>query len=344
MTSRTIRRFFVIACIVGACLAAIACSPPEQAKSLQIKLQRDLIVGNSERNLDQTFIFIRSIDVDRLGNIYLVDKKKVAKFDKSGNLLWTLDKMGQGPGEFQRVVCLALSSDGTLFVADQNNRKIMSFSGAGEFLAEFKINEGMPIRIDTDSRGCIYAAFIEGNTNYLLHKYSRDGELINAFIEKGYKDEKNSLIRSARNSILFHVDRSDNIYVVYKYKYDLFKYDTSGKLLAKWSRKLPFKPKKMRTTQPHPGWLMIDADLIAQDIAVDSKSNIYVCWGTRATGNGYPIDVFSAAGKLLGQFYSGVAPEEDHTIQFIHIDRRDNFYVLKTGSEPQVIRHKMVWE
>lgn len=321
----------------------VNCSVKENEKYIKVKLVKDLIIEESEENLDQSFFSIRSVDVDKSGNIYMLDKRKVLKFTESGKLLWTLDKKGQGPGEFQRTVDLALSNDGKLFVADQNSHKIMIFSEIGEFIDEFKVKEGVPITLDTDSKGYIYIEFLEGITDFLLHKYSRDGKLLNSFLKRGFKDEKNSFIRNFKNDICFCVGHNDRIYVSYEYEYKIMVFNTDGKLLTNWTRKLPFKKKKMKVVQPQSGWYQIDAYNLVQNIAVDKNNNIYTLWGCKPTEKGYVIDVFNQEGELLGNFYSGVKPEENYEMQFFHIDHMNNLFVMKVGSEPKVFRFKMLF-
>lgn len=340
MNKKHVFKFFVLTMVV----LLMGCSTPKQEKSFKITLKEDLVLEDSDENEHQNFSFIRALDVDKKGNIYMVDKRKTLKFDKFGKFLWALEQKGQGPGEFQRVVDIALSNDGKVILADQNSRKIMIFSDKGEFIDEFKIKEGMPFIIDTDSKGYIYAVFLEDTTGFLLHKYSRDGKLLNSFLEEGYKDEKEIFIRSAKNEITFCIGRNDNIYISCKYEYKILKYNTDGQLIKKWTRQLPYKPKKMKVVQPQPGWVSLDADQAVQDISVDSQNNVYVIWGCRPAKEGYIIDVFSSEGQFKGYFYSGVEPEEDVPFQFIHIDHFDKLYVMKSGAEPKVIRFNMIPE
>ncbi|MCK4764525.1 MAG: NHL repeat-containing protein [Candidatus Aminicenantes bacterium] len=321
----------------------VGCSTNQQERKFNVKLGKDLIIKESDENEHQNFSYIRSIDVDKDGSIYLLDQKKVLKFDKSGKFLWALDKHGQGPGEFQRIVDLSLSEDGRVFVADQTARKIMIFSAIGKFMDEFKIPGGSPINIATDSQNFVYVAFLEGTTEFLLHKYSPEGKLINSFLE-GDKKEKNSLLRSAKNSFSFCVGRNDHIIVSFDYEYKILKYNTDGELIAQWSRELPYKPQKIKVVSPQPNWMKIEGDLITQDITTDSYGNIYVLWGNRESENGCMIDMFSPGGELLGNFSSSVKPISQHGTQGHFIDNSDNLYVIEPVDEPKVYRFKMMRE
>ncbi len=320
----------------------VGCSTPGKVEPLHIKLQQDLVIEDSDENQYQNFSFIQAAAVDEKGDIYLIDKRKLLKFDKSGKFIWVIDKMGQGPGEFLRVVDLAVTNNGKVIYADQDSRKIIIFSNAGEFIDEFKVKEGMPFRVDVDSEGFIYCNHFEGTSDYLLHKYNQDGKLLKSFLKRRCKEEDDATIKEAKNWIRFFISSNDNIYVTYVYEYKMMKFDKEGNLIKEWIGQLPFKPKKMKIIEPQPGWLTLDADKISQDIAVDKRENVYILWGSRPTENGFVIDIFDSQGKQLGNFFSGVKPDPDANIQHFYIDRNDYLYIIKTGENPKLVRFKMI--
>lgn len=82
------------------------------------------------------------------GNILLWDdrivltdgrNRNVRVFSRSGELLWVLDKRGQGPGELAWVTALSVSSAGHLWVPDQSNGRILELTKTGELLRELRI-------------------------------------------------------------------------------------------------------------------------------------------------------------------------------------------------------------
>ena len=270
--------------IIGTLLIVLvmsACSGKEEYKPVDIKLEKDLTIGGSEEDINQDFKFILSANVDEQGNIYILDPNLsvVRKFDKNGQFLWELSQKGQEPGEFMRVVGLAVGQEGKVFIVDQNNRKIMIFSSAGHFVDEFKVIDGYPIKIAVDSRDFIYVNFLWRLKDFLIQKYSPRGEKITAFCEAGFSEEKDRFLREARNGIEFCVDHQDNVYVSYNRDYKILKYSSSGKLLKTWTRNLPQTPQPIRKYNPQPGWIEIKGDIIIQNIAVDSTGNVYVLWG-----------------------------------------------------------------
>jgi len=317
------------------------CSGKEEYKPIDIKLEKELTIGGSEEDINQDFKFILSVNVDEQGNIYILDPNLsvVRKFDKDGKFLWELNRKGQGPGEFMRVVDLVVGQEGKVFIVDQDNRKIMLFSSEGRFIDEFKVIDGEPTEIAVDSRDCIYVNFPWRLKDFLIHKYSPRGEKITAFCEAGFSEEKDRFLREARNGIEFCVDHQDNVYVSYNRDYKILKYSSSGKLLKTWTREFLGKPVELKVIRDSNS-ISVEGDLITQGIEADKHNNIYVLWGWMASEKGLLIDIFSPEGQYLGNFYSGVKPIENW--QYFQIDKKDNLYIIEPLKEPKLYRFKML--
>lgn len=317
------------------------CSGGKDRGPLDIVLQRDLTIGGPVEDEHQVFRFIISADIDKYGNLYIIDPnlKIIRKFDKEGKFIWELNRKGQGPGEFLRPIDIDIATGGKLYIADQNNKKIIILSEDGQFINEFKTKIGSPFRIDTDSKGDIYVFFIEKTKEHLIHKFSPAGEWLTSFVQ-GNKDEKNPELRRAKNSLYFCIDKDDHIFVVFQYEYRVLEYDLEGTLLAEWTHDLPYKPDKLRMEQPQPNAIEIKGDSITKGISTDSRGNVYVLWGCKSTEKGSLIDVFSNDGGYLGNFYTTIKPIHEGW-QFFHIDRMDNLYIIDPIEEPKITRFKM---
>jgi len=98
---------------------------------IQIELEEDLNIGNEE---DENYYFYKSIDidVDSLGNIYVLDRAnyRVRKFDRNGKYVLTFGRRGQGPGEFGNMYALQIDNNDRICVLDR--QKIHVFSEGGE--------------------------------------------------------------------------------------------------------------------------------------------------------------------------------------------------------------------
>lgn len=95
-------------------------------------LVRDLVIG--EREGDPLLVLPLPPVVDRDGNIIVADLRLPAlfKFSPEGDLLWTADSKGQGPGDLLTPTNVALRPDGSVLVYDVGNRRFSVFSRAGE--------------------------------------------------------------------------------------------------------------------------------------------------------------------------------------------------------------------
>jgi hypothetical protein len=313
------------------------CSYKNSHKYENIKLENTLTLGESEEDINKFFIFPISVVADKNGNIYICDTNaiEVKKFDKNGKFLWSLNKRGQGPGEFNRPMDIALDKIGNIYVSDQNNRKIEIFSEEGKYKGGFKTETGAPLEIAVNSKGFIYIELLRSTNENILHKLNSKGELVSSFV-KVDKEEENDFIQSAKNGVSFCVDHEDNIIISFRYAYKIQKYSPDEKLLFEASRKLPYTPKPLKEVRPQPNMSMIEGDVITQDITVDKKNNIYVLWGGKADEKGLIIDVFNPKGEFLGSFRSGVKPS--YNSQRVFLDENDNLYILEPLEEPRLLR------
>jgi tripartite motif-containing protein 71 len=81
------------------------------------------------------------IALDSEGRIYLshfrgevAPQDRMTVYDRNGKLLHEWGKTGTGPGELDLAGGVALGRDGTVYVADQTNRRVQRFTADGRFL------------------------------------------------------------------------------------------------------------------------------------------------------------------------------------------------------------------
>ena len=79
---------------------------------------------------------ITAVTVDKAGAIWVLDKRKyrAAKLDESGKVLLSFGSEGSGAGQFNNPTAIAVSTSGTIFVADRSNRNVQIFRGDGVYL------------------------------------------------------------------------------------------------------------------------------------------------------------------------------------------------------------------
>jgi sugar lactone lactonase YvrE len=102
------------------------------------------------------------------GDIFVAEghgsgNNRVIKFDKTGKFIKEWGKLGTGPGDFDQPHCLAMDSQGRLFVGDRNNNRIQIFDQNGTFIEEWK-QYSRPSGIFIDKNDTIYVADSESES------------------------------------------------------------------------------------------------------------------------------------------------------------------------------------
>lgn len=85
-----------------------------------------------------------SVAVDKTGALWALDKKKakLSKLDASGKVLLSIGTPGSRKGEFDDPEDFAISSTGTIFIADTGNHRVQVYSSDGVFLKEINNDSG----------------------------------------------------------------------------------------------------------------------------------------------------------------------------------------------------------
>ena len=94
------------------------------------------------------------------GDIYITDgyrNARVHRFTADGTLKTSWGTPGHGPGQFHLPHSIAITPDGTLYVADRANRRIQIFTPEGEFLGQWT-GMGGPNDITLGQDGLFYIA------------------------------------------------------------------------------------------------------------------------------------------------------------------------------------------
>lgn len=311
----------------------IYCSKSTNLQNLSYSLDYQKEGDILSLNDDLYFKFINALDSDEDQNLYISDaNRRVIKCRSDGKIFWIKDKMGEAPGEFQRVTDVCYSA-GKVFICDQKKISILIFQKDGKYLNEFKLKEGMPIDIEIDSKGIIYIQMIGAiSHNNLIYKYSSEGIYLGSIIEKFYTDDDKFLER-AKNGFFFCLDQKDNIVLGLRYEYKIFSYSPEGKMISKWTRELPYKPEKLSILKTQ-NQMRIVGSIILQDIEIDENGYVYTLWGGQSNDYGLQVDIFSPDGKLIKEFRNQIKPPHDW--QRIHSGVNNKFYVINMIEDPNI--------
>ena len=110
---------------------------PVEERTERIELVEDLVIG--QRGDDPNYIFYAPVymAVDKFGSMYVVDQldAKVQVFDEHGEYIRTLGKKGQGPGEFNIPIAVAVAGD-YIIVHDPTTLRLSVWNSDGRHLKD----------------------------------------------------------------------------------------------------------------------------------------------------------------------------------------------------------------
>ena len=107
----------------------------------QINLEEELIIGKEYGDDEEMFSYIRVIDFDGKGNIFVADSYdlNITVFDENGKFVKRFGREGGGPGDFETIGDIHWCSfDSLLYIPDRSNNRINQLSQDGTFIKAFK--------------------------------------------------------------------------------------------------------------------------------------------------------------------------------------------------------------
>lgn len=72
------------------------------------------------------FATVTRVTLDQSGNVFVADfyNHRVQKFTADGEFLTRFGAKGQGPGQFNHAIAVAVADDGTVFAVDFGNNRV----------------------------------------------------------------------------------------------------------------------------------------------------------------------------------------------------------------------------
>lgn len=209
----------------------------KKQRVVKINLEKELTLGESPGGQTALFQSIRSFRVDNLGNIYVLDSRapKLIKFDSRGNVLFSIGRKGQGPGEFMVPMMLELGKQNSILVYDLGNRRLTYFSAETGVLLEEKSTArlGRLFRVDDDSRGYFYGYQIlyePGKKVLIISKFSPSLEPIKDIFRLEDKQLENE-VKPYAPSLLFRILSDDGLLVSNDGEYKFYWHDANSSLI-----------------------------------------------------------------------------------------------------------------
>ncbi len=133
-------------------------------------LVQDLLIGDDESGGDSSFGTLSAIMVDDEDNIIAFDRKNTCFkiFDKNGRFVRRFGRNGQGPGEIQTVIGVALVGGKDIVVVDQGNSRLSVFSKDGVCIKMLHLDKVTPYSIVMDGQSHIYGSVLSFGKEVLL--------------------------------------------------------------------------------------------------------------------------------------------------------------------------------
>ena len=109
-------------------------------------------VGKAEGQSHELFSMVAAVEFDADDNLYVLDVQnhRVVIFDRSGKFVRQFGRHGQGPGEFQFPMDMAVLADSTIVIADM--QRFLRFRRDGTFIDDMRFPAGIGLSPVMDIR------------------------------------------------------------------------------------------------------------------------------------------------------------------------------------------------
>jgi len=230
-------KLIILFLLITSFLFVCFCSKKDTSINQFITFKKISEIGISEGDENYIFGSINDVEVDELGNIYILDGKmsRIVKFAKNGEFICKFGKKGQGPGEFQFPEAVVLDSNRLIYVL--GSRRVLVFNEHGKFVHSFPYNfYGVDIAIDNEQN----LILLGPRDDKIFQIYDRKGNYLYSF-GNGFKvPDEFAKFREARFSKfpirLWTIE--DEVYILNPYEYEIHIYK-NGTLKENISKKTP---------------------------------------------------------------------------------------------------------
>jgi len=256
--------------------------------TLKVELKNSLEINFSEMARDSTNPAIRvyNVNLDRLGNIYVLDKQKqeIFKLDAKGKYIRTIGRKGDGPGEFRHETKHFEIIDDTICVSVPFVWKIIKFDLDGNFITDkkyIKTSEFPDMFWKTGNFFCAMSYVPipqegEDAYNIKLNVFNKQLNYINSFAEMhvnytikklDLNNPENLFLAISSDSLIYVPKTSCNDYTI-----DVFNFNgTKKRSIRKNYSAIRYSPKEIEKIKQDAG-----ADYIITGSSKNAIENILV--------------------------------------------------------------------
>ena len=148
------RRWAPAAAAAVWCLAPLALAAqgqvvhlPERDRALAGTAPVAFAVGRAEGADHEMFADVAAVAFDARDNLYVLDRQsaRIMVYDPAGRFLRQVGRKGQGPGELQVPLGMAVAPDGSVMVSDMAAQGFSAFGPDGAFQRSWRFDGWMPM-------------------------------------------------------------------------------------------------------------------------------------------------------------------------------------------------------
>jgi 6-bladed beta-propeller len=323
---------------------------PRPGGPSRLRLVEELTIGKEEKTDGYLFAGLRSIGVDDKENIWALDWTdiKVRIFDKTGKLVNTFGKKGQGPKEMENPSRMVITSDGNAAILDMN--KIALYAPDGRCLKELSTAKTHPFRLRVDRKGFFYLDGLDLGPKRSMSLVRYDPEL-KPVVKIAEVSEPFQLgtINAMTTLLYFNLTKADNLVWMSTSKYEMHIVDPQGKALKTIIK--DYRPVKItaadraRILKDRFQGLSVkiefpDAYYPTDFFLIDDEDRLYARTYEDDGKGGLWHDVFDAEGRCFTRFS---LPKDEMAFAI----KKNKLYALIVENAegiPLIKRYAMIWE
>ncbi|MFH1933534.1 MAG: 6-bladed beta-propeller [Pseudomonadota bacterium] len=328
----------------------------DQSKSsdkTELVLSTEFVISNAGNTDEYLFVSPVDLDIDRNGNIYVLDSGdcKIKVFDSNGNYTFSFGSKGQGPGEFQSPASINITESNEVMVYDLRIRRISLFSLLGIFKNQKNVSSIFSMnRLKTNTENDPYAILIERD-KFSIVKFKKDFSSSEVIKERQFDlaTESQPSTHLLSPSLFYCLT---NTYLVcgYSDKYELEIMNFQGNVINKIQKKYtPTRVSKdmkdhvinlLTSGRGFPkNWNVIEPEFCPSfmNLSADDKGRIFV--GTFERPKNEPgsfyFDVYDQKGSYISKFpleirdYRHQLKWKNNKLYIIDIDDEGSYFVKK---------------
>jgi len=266
---------------------------------------------------------IRALSIDEKEYLWILDSKSscLNSYNRKGELITSIGEKGQGPGEFIRPLDFCIGKK-SIYVVDPHGRKLHVFNKKGVFLNFFKINDGRSVQQLKNGNLLVTSPWLKHDSSSCVQIYSPKGDLLEEFFPISKVALEHKLLV---DGIHCCTDKSENIFCVQAMDYVVYKFDSRGKPLARFSKKssyyIPPPNESFQKTyliSKLTKWIKSWTHIVGLYL---SGERLFLIMEYGRSSFDYIIDIYDVNGKFLE---GGLATNE----RLLYIDNKYQFYFL----------------